>query len=81
MDIYKTFCCDDRESWTHLCKTLAGMTNLRKLYMQLLKTSTTYDDDHEEHWSGGFRGYHGKIFFSPRDPVPISEQFILDSLC
>ena len=80
MDFWKFFGRDDRESWAHLCKTIAGMTNLHTLHMQLFYTSTTYHDDHETHRSGGLRHFPHKFFGSPKKPDPISEEFILHSL-
>lgn len=71
---------EDREFWTHLCKTIAGMTNLRTVHMRLSSTSKTYHDDHEEQRSGGLRHFSQKFFGSPKKPVPISEEFILNSL-
>ena len=80
MDFSKSFARDDREDWTQLCKTIAGMTNLRKLDMLLHKTSRTYNDDREKHRSGGLRLMHQKIFGSAKISAPVSEEFILDSL-
>ena len=80
MYFWKFFDRDDRESWAHLCKTIGGMTNLRTLHMRLFETSTTYHDDHAKHRSGGLRHFPQKLFGSPKEPDPISEEFILDSL-
>ena len=81
MDFYTSFSCDDRESWAHLCKTIAGMTHLHTLHMALYSTSTTYHNDHEKHRRGGLRQFPQKFLGSPREPDPISEEFILNSLC
>ena len=56
------------------------MTKLRKLDMLLHDTSKTYDDDREKHRRGGLRRLHRQIFGSPKVSVPVSEEFILDSL-
>lgn len=77
MDFSKTFDRDDREDWIKLCKTIAGMTELRKLDMLLHDTSKTYDDDRGKDRSGGSRCLKRQVFGSP---VPVSEAFILDSL-
>ena len=81
MDFCKSFGRDDREDWIQLCKTIAGMTKLRRLYMRLRNTSETYDDDREKHRGGGLRRLHRQIFGSTKVSVPVSEEFILDSLC
>ena len=80
MDFSKSFGRDDREDWTQLCKTIAGMTKLRKFDMLLHNTSETYDDNREKHRSGGLRRLHRQIFGRPKVSVPVSEEFILDSL-
>ncbi len=80
MDFCETFSHKDRKSWTQLCKAIAGMTNLHTLHMTLLNTSRNYDDNREKHWSDGLRQFSQKVFHSPKDSVPISEEFILDSL-
>ena len=80
MDFWKSFSRDDRESWAHLCKTIAGMTNLHTLHMTLCSTSIPYHDYHANHRSGGLRHFAQKFFDSPKEPVPISEEFILNSL-
>ena len=80
MDFWNSFDRDDRESWAHLRKTIAGMTKLHTLHMRLFDTSTTYHDDHEKHRSGANRHFPHKFFGSPKKPDPISEEFILHSL-
>lgn len=77
MDFSKDFFRDDRKYWTQLCKAIAEMTSLRKLNMLLHETSKNYNDDREKDRRSGVRLLHKKVFGSP---VPVSEEFILDSL-
>ena len=69
-----------RESWTQLCKTIAGMPNLHTLDMRLYGTIQTYHYNREKHWSDDLRHFSQKVFHSPKDVLPISEEFILNSL-
>ena len=75
LDFHKSFHRDDRKTWTQLCKTIAGMANLRNLKMRLHKTSTRHDDDRKKYQGGGLR-YSSQEVFS----IPVTEEFILDLL-
>ena len=70
----------DREDWAELCEAIAGMTKLRTLRMRLYSTSATYPDEHEKQRSGALRRFSQNFFGRPKDPEPMSEEFILDSL-
>ena len=69
LDFHKSFHRDDRKPWTQLCKTIAGMPNLRNLKMHLHNTSKRHDDDRKKYQVGQ------RVF-----SIPVTEEFILDLL-
>ena len=80
MDYFKHVRRNEKEHWACFCKTVAGMTNLRILYMRLYDTSKTYEDIRGKHWRDELPHFTQKIFSSPVYRDPISETFILDSI-
>ena len=80
MELFRHFDRDDKERWACYCKIIAGMTNLRDLYMRLSDTSKTYEDIREHHRRDDLPHFLREIIPSPRYTAPISEMFILDSL-
>ena len=79
VDIYVTPILLYKKDWAQFCKIIAGMTNLRTLYMRLYETPTTY---YNEHWSGDLRPFTQKFLGRSKDAdlSPICEDYFLNLL-
>ena len=79
VDIYVTPILLHKKDWAQFCNNIAGMTNLRTLYMRLYETPTTY---YNEHWSGDLRPFTQKFSGRSKDADlrPICEDYFLNSL-
>ena len=80
MYFFKSFDRDDRESWAHICETIAGMPNLHTLHMRLCHTSEFHHEHHKKQERGGSQQAPKLSSSNPEEPDPISEEFILNSL-
>ena len=80
MYFFKHFNRDDRESWAHICETIAGMPNLHTLQMHLCSTSELPHEHHKKQKSGGSQQAPRNSSSNLEEPDPISEEFILNSL-
>ena len=80
MYFFKYFNRDDRESWAHICETIAGMPNLHTLHMHLCHTSEFHHEHHKKQESGGSQQAPQNSSSNLAEPEPISEKFILNSL-
>ena len=80
MYFFKYFYRDDRESWAHICETMAGMPNLHTLHMRLSHTSEFHHEHHKKQKRGGSQQAPKQSSSNPEEPDPISEEFILNSL-